>query len=71
MQGNIINVSGLGASVIQITIETEGGVQFVNAEGRLTVEALQDAFGSIEGSLGQAIDFEVDDIGMLAAFSPL
>lgn len=70
--GTIKSIENLGASVIRLILEDDKGQpDVVPAEGRLTVAALEDAFGSVEGAIGSKIEYEVTEFGSLAGFNPL
>jgi len=70
MHGKIIGIDGVGGSVLILRITVSGRIRTVYAEARLTIEALADAFGSIEDALAQEIEFETDDLGTLTSFRP-
>lgn len=65
--GTIVKIDGMGGSVIMLTIKRAGEdqVDFVRAEGRLTVQALADQFGNVDDAIGQLVTYSVDDLGVL------
>lgn len=69
--GKIKNIRGIGSSIVVFLIEDDEGTTVpVPAEGRLTVDALTRVYGDAIDAIGQQIEYEVDDCGLLLAFAP-
>jgi len=59
---------GSGIATLAIAVEPQGYVAHVPCENAPTVRALRDAFGN--DIIGQEIEFELDNLGILANFTP-
>ena len=69
--GTIKSISGLGTSIVTLTMEMDDGeVQVVHGEGRLLSWALGEAFDCAWDAPGHRIDFGTDDMGMMTHFTP-
>jgi hypothetical protein len=69
--GIIRNLYGaLGSGLVELELELEGGEMVrVPADGGATIRALRSAFGNAP-AIGRTIQFETDDLGVLANFTP-
>lgn len=71
-KGTIKEILDVGASIITlVVVDEDGDTNFLKAEGRLTIGALEDAFGGDHrNAIGQTIGYEMTEFGILASFSP-
>lgn len=67
-EGTVAGFRNVGASVVVVDFQDGRSVY---AEGRMTIQAFEDAFGSLEESIGQRVEYQYTDFGTLAGFTPL
>jgi hypothetical protein len=69
-KGTIKEILDVGASIVTVVVvDEEKDTVFIKGEGRLTTLALEEAFGSLGKAIGQVINYELTDFGLLVGFT--
>lgn len=67
--GTIKDIQPEGGSLVMFLIEDENGAtMMVPAEARMAINAIEDAFGSVQDAIGETIYFRLTDYGTMAGF---